>query len=77
MPHIRGNEGGGPRIRNNMVLGNVLCQHTHTPCVCRVSPPPQVKIGMDVAASEFQTEDKMYDLKFKEKDNDGSGKKTG
>jgi hypothetical protein len=32
---------------------------------------------MDVAASEFQTEDKMYDLKFKEKDNDGSGKKTG
>lgn len=37
----------------------------------------KVKIGMDVAASEFQTEDKMYDLKFKDKDNDGSGKKTG
>jgi enolase len=37
----------------------------------------QVKIGMDVAASEFWTEDKMYDLKFKDKDNDGSGKKTG
>ena len=37
----------------------------------------QVKIGMDVAASEFFTEDKMYDLNFKEKDNDGSGKKTG
>jgi enolase len=37
----------------------------------------QVKIGMDVAASEFLTEDKMYDLKFKDKDNDGSGKKTG
>eukprot|EP00878_Enallax_costatus_P045785 GHUV01055269.1.p1 GENE.GHUV01055269.1~~GHUV01055269.1.p1 ORF type:complete len:249 (-),score=98.62 GHUV01055269.1:555-1301(-) len=36
-----------------------------------------VKIGMDVAASEFWTEDKMYDLKFKDKDNDGSGKKTG
>jgi enolase len=32
---------------------------------------------MDVAASEFQTSDKMYDLKFKEKNNDGSGKKTG
>jgi hypothetical protein len=32
---------------------------------------------MDVAASEFFTEDKMYDLKFKEKPNDGSGKKTG
>jgi enolase len=47
----------------------------------RLPPPPRyegkVKIGMDVAASEFQTEDKMYDLKFKEKDNDGSGKKTG
>lgn len=37
----------------------------------------KVRIGMDVAASEFQTEDKMYDLKFKEKNNDGSGKKTG
>jgi enolase len=37
----------------------------------------KVKIGMDVAASEFQTEDKMYDLKFKDKENDGSGKKTG
>lgn len=37
----------------------------------------QVKIGMDVAASEFWTEDKMYDLNFKDKDNDGSGKKTG
>lgn len=37
----------------------------------------KVKIGMDVASSEFYTEDKMYDLKFKEKENDGSGKKTG
>ncbi|KAF6255046.1 Enolase, C-terminal TIM barrel domain-containing protein [Scenedesmus sp. NREL 46B-D3] len=37
----------------------------------------KVKIGMDVAASEFQTEDKMYDLNFKDKENDGSGKKTG
>lgn len=36
-----------------------------------------MRIGMDVAASEFFTEDKMYDLKFKEKPNDGSGKKTG
>ena len=32
---------------------------------------------MDVAASEFFTEDKCYDLNFKEKNNDGSGKKTG
>jgi len=36
----------------------------------------KMKIGMDVAASEFQTEDKKYDLLFKVKDNDGSGKKT-
>jgi len=36
-----------------------------------------VKIGMDVAASEFYTEDKMYDLDFKTKANDGSQKKTG
>lgn len=31
-----------------------------------------MKIGMDVAASEFMTEDKKYDLNFKVKDNDGS-----
>lgn len=37
----------------------------------------KVKIGMDVAASEFYTEDKMYDLDFKTADNDGSQKKTG
>jgi enolase len=35
-----------------------------------------VKIGMDVAASEFYTEDKMYDLDFKTENNDGSQKKT-
>ena len=37
----------------------------------------KVKIGMDVAASEFYTEDKMYDLDFKTEDNDGSHKKSG
>lgn len=37
----------------------------------------KVKIGMDVAASEFFTEDKMYDLDFKTENNDGSQKKTG
>jgi enolase len=36
----------------------------------------RVKIGMDVAASEFYTEDKMYDLDFKTESNDGSQKKT-
>jgi Enolase, C-terminal TIM barrel domain len=46
--------------------------------------PPQaagysgkVKIGMDVAASEFMTEDGKYDLNFKNKPNDGSEVKTG
>ena len=37
----------------------------------------KVKIGMDVAASEFMTEDKSYDLNFKVQPNDGSAKKTG
>ena len=37
----------------------------------------KVKIGMDVAASEFMTEDKKYDLNFKEKDNDGTQVLTG
>lgn len=32
----------------------------------------KVKIGMDVAASEFLTKEGQYDLNFKEKDNDGS-----
>ncbi len=37
----------------------------------------KVKIGMDVAASEFMTEDGKYDLNFKNKPNDGSQIKTG
>eukprot|EP00245_Coleochaete_scutata_P002385 TRINITY_DN1310_c1_g1_i1.p1 TRINITY_DN1310_c1_g1~~TRINITY_DN1310_c1_g1_i1.p1 ORF type:complete len:479 (-),score=144.03 TRINITY_DN1310_c1_g1_i1:286-1722(-) len=37
----------------------------------------KIKIGMDVAASEFYTEDKMYDLDFKTPNNDGSEKKSG
>jgi len=37
----------------------------------------KVKIGMDVAASEFMTEDGKYDLDFKNKPNDGSQVKTG
>lgn len=34
----------------------------------------KIKIGMDVAASEFLTKDEKYDLNFKVKDNDGSQK---
>lgn len=37
----------------------------------------KVKIGMDVAASEFLTGDGKYDLNFKNKPNDGSEVKTG
>merc|ERR1711988_1122224 len=38
----------------------------------------KVKIGMDVAASEFWKEDKkVYDLDFKTENNDGSQCKTG
>jgi enolase len=38
----------------------------------------KVKIGMDVAASEFfKADDKMYDLDFKTEPNDGSQKLTG
>merc|ERR1712072_38968 len=37
----------------------------------------KMKIGMGVAASEFYTEDKKYDLNFKVQPNDGSQKKSG
>uniref|UniRef100_A0A6U4G2R8 phosphopyruvate hydratase n=2 Tax=Phaeomonas parva TaxID=124430 RepID=A0A6U4G2R8_9STRA len=37
----------------------------------------KVVIGMDVASSEFYTEDGQYDLDFKTPDNDGSMKLTG
>ncbi|CAA7060919.1 unnamed protein product [Microthlaspi erraticum] len=37
----------------------------------------KVVIGMDVAASEFYSEDKTYDLNFKEDNNDGSQKISG
>ena len=37
----------------------------------------KVKIGMDVAASEFLTKDGKYDLDFKTSDNDGSQVLTG
>jgi enolase len=37
----------------------------------------KVQFAMDVAASEFYTEDQKYDLNFKVTNNDGSAKKTG
>ena len=47
----------------------------------RVSPQAgytkEVKIGMDVAASEFLTSDGSYDLDFKTAGNDGSQRLSG
>jgi enolase len=37
----------------------------------------KVKIGMDVASSEFLTKDGKYDLDFKTENNDGSMVRTG
>eukprot|EP00877_Chromochloris_zofingiensis_P000801 jgi/Chrzof1/10721/Cz05g10010.t1_ENO[v5.2] len=68
-----GDEGGfAPNIVDNEEGLRLL-----TSAIERAGYTGKVKIGMDVAASEFFTEDKMYDLNFKSKDNDGSAKKTG
>ena len=68
-----GDEGGfAPNIADNEEGLKLL-----TGAIAKAGYEGKVKIGMDVAASEFQTEDKQYDLKFKVKPNDGSGKKTG
>lgn len=68
-----GDEGGfAPNIADNEE-GLKLLQGA----IAKAGYEGKVKIGMDVAASEFFTEDKCYDLNFKEKNNDGSGKKTG
>jgi enolase len=68
-----GDEGGfAPNIADNEE-GLKLLQGA----IAKAGYEGKVKIGMDVAASEFFTDDKCYDLKFKVKGNDGSGKKTG
>ena len=69
-------------LTESAVIQDPLC------CVMPISPDGgggsqaagyegKVKIGMDVAASEFMTEDGKYDLDFKNKPNDGSQIKTG
>mmetsp|Transcript_6690 Transcript_6690/g.12352 ORF Transcript_6690/g.12352 Transcript_6690/m.12352 type:complete len:341 (+) Transcript_6690:425-1447(+) len=65
-----GDEGGfAPPINDNQeaidLILNAIEAAGHT---------GKVKIGMDVAASEFYTKDKMYDLNFKTQPNDGSKK---
>merc|ERR1719192_1763392 len=68
-----GDEGGfAPNILANEEGLNLVVE-----AIEKAGYTGKVKIGMDVAASEFYTEDKMYDLDFKTKDNDGSQKKTG
>ena len=67
-----GDEGGfAPNISSNDEGLNLVNQ-----AIAQAGYEGKVKIGMDVAASEFYTEDKMYDLDFKTENNDGSQKKT-
>lgn len=68
-----GDEGGfAPNILDNKEGLDLVVQ-----AIEKAGYTGKVKIGMDVAASEFYTEDKMYDLDFKTKDNDGSQKISG
>jgi enolase len=68
-----GDEGGfAPNISSNAEGLELLAT-----AIEKAGYTGKVKIGMDVAASEFMTEDKSYDLNFKNQPNDGSQKKTG
>jgi len=68
-----GDEGGfAPNIQNNREGLDLLSQ-----AITKAGYNGKVVIGMDVAASEFCTEDKRYDLDFKTKNNDGKFVVTG
>jgi len=68
-----GDEGGfAPNISSNKEGLDLVVE-----AIEKAGYTGKVKLGMDVAASEFLTEDKMYDLDFKTENNDGSYKKTG
>jgi len=63
-----GDEGGfAPNIQNNKDGLELVKQ-----AIEKAGYTGKVKIGMDVAASEFHKEDGKYDLDFKTKNNDGS-----
>lgn len=67
-----GDEGGfAPNISSNEE-GLILV----TDAIEKAGYTGKVKIGMDVASSEFFCEDKTYDLNFKVQPNDGTQKKT-
>jgi len=68
-----GDEGGfAPNIQNNREGLELLKQ-----AINKAGFTDVVKIGMDVAASEFYTDDGKYDLDFKTKNNDKSQVLTG
>ena len=68
-----GDEGGfAPSIQSNYEGVELLME-----AIKKAGYEKEVKIGMDVAASEFLTSDGQYDLDFKTANNDGSQKLTG
>jgi len=69
-----GDEGGfAPNILENIEALNLLVD-----AINKSGYEGKVKIGMDVAASEFyESKSKIYDLDFKTANNDGKHKKTG
>ncbi|KAH0472383.1 MAG: hypothetical protein KVP17_002356, partial [Porospora cf. gigantea B] len=68
-----GDEGGfAPNILSNFEALDIL-----TEAIKAAGHEGKVKIGMDVAASEFwKGDEKVYDLDFKTENNDGNHKKT-
>lgn len=68
-----GDEGGfAPSIQSNYEGVDLLME-----AIKQAGYETEVKIGMDVAASEFLTKDGSYDLDFKTPNNDGSQKLSG
>lgn len=68
-----GDEGGfAPSIGDNKEGLNLIMEAIHNS-----GHEGRVQLGMDVAAAEFYTKDRMYDLNFKNQPNDGSDKVTG
>ncbi|OAE34165.1 hypothetical protein AXG93_1593s1240 [Marchantia polymorpha subsp. ruderalis] len=69
--HLKTKRGGSPHSSNKEGLDLVK------EAIERAGFTGKIKIGMDVAASEFLTDDKKYDLDFKSANNNGSEKKSG
>ncbi|KAK9669057.1 hypothetical protein RND81_13G106200 [Saponaria officinalis] len=63
-----GDEGGfAPNVQDNREGLNLLME-----AIEKAGYTGKIKIGMDVAASEFYTNDAKYDLNFKKQPNDGA-----